>query len=283
MNRRPAMSMQLTPTGDAAISEIVQRYRLSEGAVRSMLDAIVRGGGSMAQFSIAELGGNGQWMRGGMTMVGDMFNTGLQSTVSNLCLELSTVLAAPDAMVRPEVASSTGTMMPLGGLWWPAELGAPSSSGGQNDAAYAYFPKDRRLAVRAAGRVVLYDTGDHLISGVQQQQGGVGTQQFTSQYGTFAVDILRPVDPAAPVVTPGMDGPRPTPVAPTAVQTPQPVPTQAPTGATHPAPTPTAPQGPTMSAGELVGAIETLAGLRDKGILTEDEFTTKKTELLARL
>lgn len=38
-----------------------------------------------------------------------------------------------------------------------------------------------------------------------------------------------------------------------------------------------------MSASDIGAAIETLAGLRDKGFLTEDEFTAKKVELLGRL
>src|SRR5271155_1234873 len=47
----------------------------------------------MALFNHAELGGSGQWMRGGMTMVGDMFNYGLKAKVDGLCSELSQLLA----------------------------------------------------------------------------------------------------------------------------------------------------------------------------------------------
>jgi hypothetical protein len=48
---------------------------------------VAAGGGTLAQFNCnhPELGGNGQWMSGGMTMVGDMFNYGLKATVSGLC------------------------------------------------------------------------------------------------------------------------------------------------------------------------------------------------------
>ena len=65
------MSVPLTPTGEAAVAELAERYRVSDGAVRALLDAVIRGGGAMAQFSHPDLGGSGQWMRGGMTMVGD--------------------------------------------------------------------------------------------------------------------------------------------------------------------------------------------------------------------
>lgn len=61
-----------------------------------------------------------QWMRGGMTMVGDMFNSRLQSTVSGLCSELSALLAAQPVFVAPpQSESSFGSVQ----SWWPAELG----------------------------------------------------------------------------------------------------------------------------------------------------------------
>src|SRR5664279_3800754 len=102
------MSGTLTPAGEAAVAELAQRYHVGEGVVNTLLDAVVRGGGAMAQFSHPDLGGNGQWMRGGMTMVGDMFNPGLQATVSGICSELSTRLASGDALVAPS-SSSAGT------------------------------------------------------------------------------------------------------------------------------------------------------------------------------
>src|SRR6476469_4796359 len=100
------MSGPLTPAGEAAVAELAQRYRVSDGAVRALLDAVIRGGGAMAQFSHPDLGGSGQWMRGGMTMVGDMFNSGLQSTVSGICSELSAQLSGGATLVsRPERAA----------------------------------------------------------------------------------------------------------------------------------------------------------------------------------
>jgi hypothetical protein len=129
-------------------------------------------------------------MRGGMTMVGDMFNSGLQSTVSGICSELSSRMASGEVLVTPAARTSGGAFGSAGGDWWPSDLGRPSSSGGQNDAAYAYFPGPRRLAIRRGSQVTLYDTGEHAISGVQQQQGGRGSLEFSSQFGTFTVDSL---------------------------------------------------------------------------------------------
>jgi hypothetical protein len=49
------------------------------------------------------------------------------------------------------------------------------------------------------------------------------------------------------------------------------------------APASSAPAEAATTPAEIGAAIETLAGLREKGFLTDDEFTAKKTELLARL
>jgi hypothetical protein len=50
-------------------------YNLSTDAVLHMLVSVNNGGCTMAQFNCPELGGGGQWMSGGMTMVGDIFIT----------------------------------------------------------------------------------------------------------------------------------------------------------------------------------------------------------------
>jgi hypothetical protein len=80
--------------------------------------------------------------------------------------------------------------------WWPAELGEnPNSAGGQNETRYAFFGDKKRLAVdRGDGKVQIYDTGNHLISGVQQAQGGNDRKViFTSQDGEVDLEKLRRV------------------------------------------------------------------------------------------
>ena len=301
------MTAPLTPAGESAVADIAARYRVSEGAVRTLLDAVIRGGGAMAQFSHPELGGSGQWMRGGMTMVGDMFNPGLQSTVSGICSELSALLASGGVLVRPPEPGSAGFGSCGGQAWWPEGLGRPSSSGGQNDASYAYFPGPRRLAIRRGGAITLYDTLDHAISGVQQQQGSRGSLEFSSQHGTFTVDTLPVVSGGAPAPAPperaggnpvGHSSPAAAPppapvaappVAPVATPgavVPPPVPAPPPVTAPPPAAAATPPPAPTgvvTNAAEIGAAIETLTSLRDKGFITEAEFAAKKAELLARL
>jgi hypothetical protein len=80
--------------------------------------------------------------------------------------------------------------------WWPENLGDhPNSAGGQNAMRYAYFGDQRRLAVdNGDGKVQVYDTGDHRISGVQQgQSGNAGKAVFTSQNGQVNLQELKQV------------------------------------------------------------------------------------------
>ncbi|MEO5796564.1 MAG: SHOCT domain-containing protein, partial [Rhodoferax sp.] len=90
---------QLSPAGQQAVNDIAQRQGFSTNAVESMLESVINGNGSMAQFSHPEFGGGGQWMSGGMTMIGDMFNGYLKSRVDNLCSELARLISnQPDLM-----------------------------------------------------------------------------------------------------------------------------------------------------------------------------------------
>jgi hypothetical protein len=262
--------MQLTDQGRQKIDELAKRYGVSADAVMAMLQAVVNGHGSMAQFSHPELGGSGQWMQGGMTMVGDMFNYGLKAKVDGLCSELSQLLAqqpfVPSPSVQTQSQGGTSLFVPeppgrAAGQWWPAELGSPNGAGGQNQIRYAYFNAARRLAVDLNGHVTVYDTLDHQIGGVSQQQGGGSSLTFTSQYGTVSVSSL-------PIVS--VDG----------------VPRSAPTPSSAPAPAAppsVAPVAETPQETDIFAKIERLADLHRKGVLSEQEFSAKKAELLARL
>lgn len=285
----------LSNHGQNVINELAQRYGISNDAVTHMLYAVMNGGGTMAQFNCPELGGGGQWMQGGMTMVGDMFNNGLKSTVDNLCTELSNILANQNSPVfqpvsRQSQSQGNGQQQSSNynnngqnslfianpqnsGNWWPDGLGQASSTGAQNNVRYAVFPSTRRLALDINGNVSVYDTLDHQIGGVSQQQGGDASLSFTSQYGLVQVVNL-------PLITgqPPQQAPMP---APAPVQNIQPEfnqPVQAPMQNTQP----NLNQGVSNEA-DIFALIEKLSDLRKKDILSEDEFATKKAELLQRL
>jgi len=263
---------QLTAQGQQFIQDLAQRYGVSTDAAMTMLYAVMNGNGTMAQFSHPELGGSGQWMQGGMTMVGDMFNYGLKSKVDGLCAEISNQLMNQPTYFQPSQSQfqSSGNAPAVSlfvspaaaGQWWPSDLGSPSSTGGQNNVRYAVFPAARRLVVDIGGQVTVYDTLDNQIGGVSQQQGGNDSMTFSSQYGTINVSSL-------PVIS--INGypqqPQQNFMAPPAQQF-----TEAP-----------AFQAPAAQGGDVFAKIERLADLFQKGILTEQEFTAKKMELLSQL
>ena len=260
---------KLTDIGEKFVNEIASRYGLSHGAVLHMLVAVNNGGCSMAQFNCPELGGSGQWMRGGMTMVGDMFNNGLKMTVDNICNELANILS--NNQIFPMIPAGT----PGSNQWWPTNLGSPFSSGGQNNTRYAVFPN--RLAVELNGQVSVYDTLDHNIGGVSQQQGGNDSLTFNSQWGTISVNSL-PLVSGQPINQPPQTNfaePAPFTNQPNFVEQPpvqnftETPPKQAATNNTQ-----------YDNANQMIDIIKKLAELRDLGALTDEEFNKKKSELL---
>jgi len=266
---------QLSPEGQQRINDIAQRYNVSTDAVTTLLQAVVNGNGTMAQFSHPELGGSGQWMQGGMTMVGDMFNNNLKYLVDNICAELSQlVLSEPNLMrptssqsqtqngytqsqgygYSPSSGGSSSLFVPPAqgsGNWWGNDLGAPTATGSQNNIRYAYFAHNQRLALEINGQVSIYNTLDHQIGGFAQQQGYGASLLFTSQYGT--VDTL-----SLPLIS----GPG---TANYAVQQSR-----------------NAVDNSNLGS-DVYHKLEKLADLQQKGIISQEEFSNKKAELLNQI
>lgn len=263
----------LTPSGQQAVSQIAQRHGFSVEAVTTMLDAVINGNGSMAQFSHPEFGGSGQWMSGGMTMLSDMFNNYLKGRVDNLCADLAALVANQSDLIQRANSQAPGQegaslFVPAGPDWWGSELRWPDSSGAQNGVRYAYFSQAHRLAIEVNGQVTIYDTLDHQIGGVSQQQGYGGSLSFNSQYGL--IDISR-----LPVVS--IDGQAQ--AAPAPAQQPQPQP-QIASGFGVSLPTPAQ---PIATASDIFTLIERLSELHQRGLLSDQEYGSKKAELLSRL
>lgn len=305
---------QLSPAGTQLVQDLCQRHGVSADAATHMLIAVYNGNGTMAQFSHPEFGGSGQWMRGGMTMVSDLFNSYLKSRVDNICTDISNALAnnqliAPSGSFQSQSQSGSDFQSQTAGggggnnslflpdpesNWWPSELGSPSATGVQNNTRYAYFANSCRLAVKTGGDVWVYDTLDHRVGGFAQQQGGGSSITFTSQYGTVSLSTL-------PVIS--RNG-----VAQSA---------QSPAPSLPPEPTFQTPSDSSNSGGDVavngtsqavnesvqaspgrglsestfvprpgedaLATIERLGGLLDKGYITQDEFAAKKADLLNRL
>lgn len=191
------------------LQSIADRHGFSVAAVSHLADKIRSGRGTMAQFNHPELGGAGQWMQGGMVMIGDLFNQSLKARVANLCQDLyqdlcqtwatelpttpgvahstqmqyqSAPIAPPSQPSRQPPSQASPDQSPLpwnpippmdfgaGDGWWPRDWGQPSIQGRQNHLDYAYFAPFNRLALRQGGMVTVYDTTGYQITGFSQQQ-----------------------------------------------------------------------------------------------------------------
>jgi hypothetical protein len=270
---------RLTAQGQQRIEDIAQRYGISTEAVSTLLDALIAGHGTMAQFHHPDLGGSGQWMQGGMTMVGNIFNNVLKAKVEGVCTELARFVAEQAGVMQsisshthsqsqggrqtdsPEVSLFVPATSGATRHWWPAELGIPSSTGAQNTLRYAYFPTPRRLAVAINSHLTVYDTLHHQIRGVSQQQRAGAALTFTSQCGVVQLASL-------PVIS--VDG----------------VPQSEIWAAHTNAPDLSGPAVPAPMAQaqeDIIATIERLAALRKNGLLSEEEFVSTKAELLKRL
>lgn len=221
-------------------------------------------------------------------MVGDMFNNALKAKVDGVCSELAALLdsepfstrrASQQSQSQQQGPGSRGSLGGVslfvpsaakpGGAAWPADLGVPATTGSQNEIRYAFFPSSRRVAIEIDGDVTVYDTGDHRITGISQQQSAGASLTFVSQHGLVRVADLRVVsEHKGSEILAGMSAPAPA--------------AQDVNKATFKPPASSPVQGEAQ-AEEIFFKIERLADLRNKSLLSEEEFAAKKAELLRRL
>ena len=172
------------------VQELASRHSVSTGAIRTLADALAHSQGRAAQFSHPELGGMGQWMSGGMLMIGDMFNHDLKAKVDRLCHDVAAAIEA-----RPRTVDDTPKMEarvdPIS--WWPAGLGTPAAAGSQNEMRYPFFPAAKRLVIDDKGTVAMYDTGDVYLTGVAQEQSTAQTLSFSSTDGPVPLSRFKRV------------------------------------------------------------------------------------------
>jgi hypothetical protein len=148
---------------------------------------------------------------------------------------------------------------------------------------YAYFANIHRLAVKTGNQVWVYDTLNHLIGGFSQQQGSGSSIAFSSQFGTVDLSNL-------PVVS--RDG-QPFPAASNPVASTHSDPVASthsdPVASSHSDPVASSHSDPVASLGnapigvDVLTILERLGELREKGIVSDDEFKQKKADLLSRL
>jgi hypothetical protein len=172
----------------ADVEKLATQHGVSAGAIEALADALSHSQGRAAQFSHPELGGMGQWMSGGMLMIGDMFNHELKAKVDRLCHAVAAAIAD-----RPRSSGSKLDAQAEERVgWWPPGFGTPSAAGGQNAMRYAFFPAVHRLVIDENGVVSIYDTGEHYLTGVSQQQSSSQSLSFSDTDGkSFTLSKLR--------------------------------------------------------------------------------------------
>ena len=166
---------------------------------------------------------------------------------------------APMAPMAP--MASMPPMAPMAPMeqqrrWWPEQLGMPAASGAQNGMHYAVFPEQRRLALLQGERCRLFVLGDQRVLGLSAQ-GNSGTLMLLTAEGEQPLAGLEELDAAAQMPS-----------------------TQTTDGA---ASSDDGTSGVGSTGDDPYEALERLGALKAKGILTEEEFSSKKAELLARL
>lgn len=181
--------------GQTGLSDLIartaQKHAVAVDAVEAALAALCRGRGTMAQFSHPAFGGMAQWSAGGMSMVGDMFNAATKAKFDGVLGDLADALRRGEfAIEAPRTANETNPRKEREVDGWPAEFGDAATAGSQNDMRYAFFPTARRLVIDDGTRRTVYDTGEHIISGVSQQQSSDRTLTFRNQLGAVNVADL---------------------------------------------------------------------------------------------
>jgi hypothetical protein len=183
------------------LPQIAERYHVPETKVRELYGILQKTGGQQAQFTCEQLGGPVQWMPG-MIMVTRWNDHHLKTRVDGLCSEIAAIVqgsesSAPGALRKPAKNGET-SFCTIGESWWPSHFGHPSSCGDQNGMRYAYFPEKKRLLIQQGARIDQYDTAEHHLTGVSQQQGVTHTLTFSSDEGPVDVKRLKciPMDGA---------------------------------------------------------------------------------------
>ncbi len=303
----------LTPAGQQLVQDIASRHGFGVDAVMSMLDAVVAGNGGMAQFNHPEFAGSGQWMRGGMIMVSDMFNNTLKGRIGALCDELSALVASQPGLLQTGSFQSQSQ----GGVGYASQsqgsgYGYPSQgggylSGGASQAQDASgpvgeaslfvpapdwwgpdlrFPSSTgsqnhvRYAYFAQARRLAIELNGHVTvyDTLDHQIGGFSQQQSGTGSMIFSSQYGMVDVASLPVVS--VDGL----AAASPSVAPMPAAAEVAAMAATSVSAPSLPSGAgPASGGDVFAMIERLAELHAKGVLSADEFQQKKAELLSRL
>ncbi|MCP9799687.1 SHOCT domain-containing protein [Synechococcus sp. RedBA-s] len=306
---------QLTAEGLEVVNDLAQRYGFSQDAVLHMTFAMLKGRGGMAQFNHPEFAGSGQWMNGGMMMLGDMFNQGLKARVDGLCQGLAVAISSqpnlfPRGSFQSQSQSGGGQQMHVGG----GGLQQSSGGGQQMQSSVGMAPMTPMAPMTSmapmnfgSGALFTPDPQDNWWPAELGSPSSSGSQNevryaYFPAAGRLAVNVNGKVslyDTSGHQIA-GFSSQQQSSGGGLTFSTgagsislthlPSVNAAPAPAAATPVAPAsaeqpPAAPARaePAVAATDVFATLERLGDLMQKGILTEEEFAAKKAELLSRL
>jgi len=241
--------MNLSEEGETAVAQLADSHGLSTDAVKELLVAVSSGGGTLAQFNHPELGGAGQWMMGGMTMTSDSFNHSLKAKIDGVCTALSKLLDEPHLFRRETRwgARLKVTRVSQAGPGCTPRVMDPWWGEGLGRATTIGSQNGVRYAYFPDDeRLALENDGRLTLYDTKGYEiTGVSQEQSNGWSLCFATPEGMVSPDKLPVVSSEGDDPN--------------------------------------EQVEILDTIERLAEFRKKGILSDEEFNTKKAELLGRL
>lgn len=312
---------KLTAEGLEVVNDLAQRYGFSQDAVLHMAFALLKGRGGMAQFNHPEFAGSGQWMNGGMMMLGDMFNHGLKARVDGVCRELAAAIASqpelfPRGSFQSQSQSGSAQQVMVGG----AGLQQQASGGGQQMqvsggmAPMAPMGSMAPMRPMSFGSAPLFtpdprdtwwppELGTPSSSGAQNEVryayfpaagrlavevNGQVSVYDTSGHQIAGISSQQQSSGGGLVFSTGEGSISLAHLAAVSAPAPATAPSRPPVaGPPEAAPPAAAPARSEPAAAEpatdVFATLERLGELMQKGILTEEEFAAKKAELLSRL
>jgi hypothetical protein len=164
---------------------------------------MLHGRSAMAQFNHPEFAGSGQWMRGGMLMLGDMFNHALKARVDGLCHAIAAQLANqpdlfPSGSFQSQNQSGGGQQLQTGGRGQQMQVGGSGQQmqvNGGGGMALGFTPLSP-LATPADGSHGLFapDPREEAVSRLLDQvakRHGSKALWFGSAQAALAEDVPR--------------------------------------------------------------------------------------------
>lgn len=175
--------VELTPQGRARVVALSARHGASFEATLTLLRALIEGDGKSARFDHPELGGAGEWLAGGPTILSDLFNHDLKAKVAALCGDLAAMLDQVDKEIAIDAASGDTfavrlfepTQAPRDDAepFWPAAWSVPDRVVRTPDLSYAVFDQAQRLALIEGGQVAHLATDQRRIERLKREADGL--------------------------------------------------------------------------------------------------------------